>query len=495
MAITLIIIYTTFMFFILGYSLVQANLIYHYLQAHNRKWKNTADEHSGFRPNVTIQLPIYNELYVVERLIDTTCAIEYPLEKLEIQVLDDSTDESVEITARKVAEWKAKGINIKHIRRPIREGYKAGALKYGLEIADGEYVAIFDADFVPETDFLLKTIPHFQNPKVGMVQTRWDHMNRTYSLLTKAQAFGLDAHFTIEQKGRNSAGFFITFNGTSGVWRKECILDAGNWQSDTITEDMDLSYRAQLKGWKFIYLEDVSSPAELPVTMDAYKSQQFRWNKGAAECTKKNLLKVWRTPGVSLGEKIHAAFHMLGNFNFVAIVVTAIISVPLLIIKSEHPEYRLFFQLASVFVLGFFILGFYYWISNKRDSIHKEMNVAEFFVDFIFFLSVSMGMSLHNAIAFIAGLMGFKSSFIRTPKFNLALKDASWAKNKYTSKGIKPLTILEGLMVCYFLWALYLAFKLKDFGLVPFHGMLLFGYCYVFFMSLSQSVAISFSKG
>ena len=258
---------------------------------------------------VTIQLPLYNELYVVERLINAVCAIDYPKDKLEIQVLDDSTDETVEVAAKIVNEKKKLGIDISYIHREDRKGYKAGALKEGLAIAKGKYIAVFDADFIPRKNFLKKTLSFFNDDNVGMVQTRWEHLNSNYSILTKAQALALDGHFVIEQTVRNKAGFFINFNGTGGVWRKECIEDAGNWHSDTLTEDLDLSYRAQLNGWKFIFLKDFTSPAELPSEINALKAQQFRWTKGAIETAKKILPLVWKS-NVPLRVKLQSTFHL-----------------------------------------------------------------------------------------------------------------------------------------------------------------------------------------
>ena len=256
-------------------------------------------------PKVTVQLPVYNELYVIERLINTVCEFDYPKDLFEIQVLDDSTDETVNIIAAKIKEKLLEGFDIHHVRRPKRVGYKAGALKYGNEIAKGDFIAIFDADFIPSMDFLKKTIPYFHDENIGVVQTRWGHINKDYSLLTRLQAFGLDAHFTIEQSGRSSGDHFINFNGTAGVWRLDCINDAGGWQADTLTEDIDLSYRAQEKGWKFKYLEDFESPAELPVAMSALKSQQYRWTKGAAECSVKNLKLIFNSKNVSSRSKFH----------------------------------------------------------------------------------------------------------------------------------------------------------------------------------------------
>lgn len=492
MVIALICIYSLFMIFILGFAFIQANLIYHYIRAHKNKLYKEEEAMTLF-PVVTIQLPIYNELYVVEDLLEACSKIDYPADKLEIQVLDDSTDETVSLIANKVAEIQKRGIDIQHVRRPSREGYKAGALKYGMQFCKGEFIAIFDADFLPSPDFLKRTLPHFDSSKTGLIQTRWDHINRNYSRLTKSQAFGLDAHFTVEQTGRNSGGYFMNFNGTSGIWRKSCIEDAGGWQSDTITEDMDLSFRAQLKGWEFKYLEEVASPSELPVTMDAWKSQQFRWNKGSAETTRKILGKVLRSD-ISFSHKLHSTFHLLGNFNFVCVITTAIISVPLLQIKADHPELRWFFEAASVCVIGFFILGMFYWISNKRDSLHREVNAVEFFVDFVLFLSTAMGMSLHNSLAFISGLVGVKSAFVRTPKFHLMKGNRNWQANKYVKITIKPVTLLEVGAMIYFGYALYLAFKLKDYGLVPFHFMLFFGFVYVLFHTMEESFEWSFLK-
>ena len=291
---TIIVIYTFAIVMIFFYALAQLNLLFNYLTAQNKKNKAPKFDLSNPEevPYVTIQLPVYNEMYVMERLLDNIAQIKYPEGKLEIQVLDDSTDYSLKLTAEKVKELRATGLDIKHITRTDRSGFKAGALKEGLKTAKGELIAIFDADFLPEEDWLMRTIPYFKDPEIGVVQTRWGHLNRNYSLLTKIQAFALDAHFTLEQVGRNSKGHFINFNGTAGVWRKTCILDAGNWEGDTLTEDLDLSYRAQLKKWKFKYLENVETPAELPVVISAARSQQFRWNKGGAENFRKMMWRV-----------------------------------------------------------------------------------------------------------------------------------------------------------------------------------------------------------
>jgi cellulose synthase/poly-beta-1,6-N-acetylglucosamine synthase-like glycosyltransferase len=286
-------------------------IFYHHKYRRNiPKPKDTNDEEM-----VTIQLPMYNEMYVVERLIDAVCEIEYPKDKLEIQVLDDSTDETVEVVAKIVKAKQELGFDIQHVRRSNREGFKAGALKEGMKSAKGKYIAIFDADFIPKKDFLRNTLRYFTHDKIGLVQTRWEHLNEDYSILTKIQALALNGHFVIEQTVRNKAGFFIQFNGTGGVWLKECIEDAGNWHADTLTEDLDLSYRAQLKGWKFIYLRDFTTPAELPAEMNALKAQQFRWTKGAIETSKKLLPIVWKGK-IPLRVKLQATFNLTNNLVF-----------------------------------------------------------------------------------------------------------------------------------------------------------------------------------
>lgn len=292
----IIFVYTVAIVLIFMYALAQLNLLYNYLSS-----KKVTDNSKTFDfsnpeeiPLVTIQLPVFNEMYVMDRLLDNIALIDYPKDKLEIQVLDDSTDETVQTTFEHVEKLKQTGLNIQHITRTDRSGFKAGALKEGLEVAKGEFIAIFDADFLPKPNWLKRTIPYFKDKKIGVVQTRWGHINRDYSILTKIQAFALDAHFTLEQVGRSSKGHFINFNGTAGVWRKTCIIDAGNWEGDTLTEDLDLSYRAQLKNWKFKYLEDVETPAELPIIISAARSQQFRWNKGGAENFRKMMWKIGR---------------------------------------------------------------------------------------------------------------------------------------------------------------------------------------------------------
>ncbi|MEM6814551.1 MAG: cellulose synthase family protein [Bacteroidota bacterium] len=472
-------VYAVTLFIICLFSLVQFNLSWHYLKS--KKRLDSGDKDLKEYPKVTIQLPVYNERYVVERLIDSVCKLDYPLDKLEIQVLDDSNDETVDIIARKVKWYSQKNIDIQHIRRPNRIGFKAGALQYGMEEAKGEYIAIFDADFVPHSDFLLRTLPKFNEERIGMVQTKWGHLNKDYGLLTKIQAFWLDAHFTVEQKGREQAGSFINFNGTAGVWKKECIEDAGGWQYDTLTEDLDLSYRAQLKGWKFVYREEIESPAELPVVIPAIKSQQYRWNKGAAETARKTLGKVFRS---SMGwkHKWRAVFHLLNSSVFLLLLIAAILSIPMLYIKEFNPELGLIFDLGSIFVIGFLAMGFFYWVSAKAS--HPNYTFKYFLTNFPVFLAFSMGMALHNSIAVIEGYLGFKTPFIRTPKFNIKNKKDSWKGNLYLKKVLSPVTFFEGLLAIYFAYGIFSGFKLEDYGLMLFHLMMAMGFGYVFILSI-----------
>lgn len=439
-----------------------------------------------FLPLVTIQLPIYNELYVVERIIDAVCKFDYPLDRLEIQVLDDSTDETVEIIAKKVAYYKQKGFQIEHIQRTNREGFKAGALAYGLKHCKGEFIAIFDADFIPDPNFLNKTISYFTNPKIGVVQTRWEHLNENYSFLTQMQALALDAHFSVEQLGRNLGDHFINFNGTAGVWRKACIADAGGWQADTLTEDLDLSYRAQLKGWKFRFLENIGTPAELPVAMNALKSQQFRWTKGAAECARKNLGKVLRSKDISPIHKLHAAFHLLNSGIFICVFLISVLSVPLFFVKLYHPEYNPVFQAGSIFLASTFIVTLFFWTAYQSNKVTNFKTSANFVLKFPVFLSVSMGLALHNGLAVIEGYIGKKTPFIRTPKFNIGQNKNSWQKNRYLDKKIAPLTWVEIALTLYFLFAIGCDFYWSDFSMLVFHIMLFVGYGLVSFYSLSH---------
>lgn len=476
-------IYFVCLLFIFVFSLAQLHLALVYLRSlQKKKAMHTPVLQLDTAPVVTVQLPVYNERYVAERLLNAVARLQYFSGKLQVQVLDDSSDETVQIIAQKVKELRKKGLDITHVRRTSRTGFKAGALQYGLGQARGEFIAIFDADFLPEKDFLLKTLPHFSNERYGVVQARWGHINQWFSLLTRLQAFGLDAHFTIEQTGRNRANSFINFNGTAGVWRKSCIEDAGGWHYDTLTEDLDLSYRAQLKGWQFIYLEDVVAPAELPVLMPAIKSQQYRWNKGAAESARKHLFSVLKAP-VKLVNKIHAVFHLLNSSVFLFLLLGAVFSVPALFIKKQLPQTAIFIDAGSVFVIGFLGTGFFYWIAARQTVPEKTWRY--FLLHYPAFLVISMGLSLHNGLAVLEGWLGFKTPFVRTPKFNIQGLKGSWKGNVYINQKITWVNIAEALLAIYFTGGLVAGFMLKDGGLLLFHAMLATGFASIFVLSVS----------
>ncbi|WP_139956788.1 cellulose synthase family protein [Flavicella sediminum] len=495
----LLLVYIASLILIFLFSLAQLNLLLNLKKS--KKENKTAPKYdlsnSSEIPYVTIQLPVYNELYVMERLLDNIVKLDYPKNRLEFQVLDDSTDESVASTAQQIQKLQALGHNIQHIRRTDRTGFKAGALKEGLTIAKGEIIAIFDADFLPEEDWLQKTVPYFKDQKIGVVQTRWGHINRDYSLLTQIQAFALDAHFTLEQVGRNSRGHFINFNGTAGLWRKTCILDAGNWEGDTLTEDLDLSYRAQLKDWKFKYLVDIVAPAELPVAISAARSQQFRWNKGGAENFQKMIKRILSSKKIPIRTKLHAALHLLNSTMFLNVLIVGVLSVPMLYLKNYFDDLKIYFIAMSFFGLSTLIFFICYWHMYKEVKQGGVKGFANYFVLFFKFFSVAMGFSLHNSIAVAEGHLGKKSEFVRTPKFNmLNLKD-KWQKNKYIQKKLEKSVFVEGFLTLYFafgaLSSVLVAYIGKpnaipsenyDFGLLPFHLMLVFGFGYVFFKSV-----------
>ena len=433
-------------------------------------------------PQVTIQLPMYNEMYVVERLIKSVCNIEYPKDKLEVQILDDSTDETQTICQNIVKEYQMKGFDISYIHRTNRQGFKAGALKEGLVVAKGEFVAIFDADFIPKREFLMKTVPHFQNPNIGMVQTRWEHLNEDESYLTKAQALALDGHFVIEQQVRNKAGFFINFNGTAGIWRKSCIEDAGNWQADTLTEDLDLSYRAQLKGWKFVFLNNVTSPAELPADINALKTQQFRWTKGAVETAVKILPKVWKAdlpPKV----KFECFIHLTSNIVFPFIILVALLNVPLVIIKNTVAGVDVYYSLMSVFVLASVSTFLFYTFSQKAIHWDWQRRLMLFPV----FLAGSMGFAVTNTKAVFEGLIGKKSEFARTPKQWDILKEK--AKDiKYRQRKISPVVFFELGLALYFVFGISISIFYLEIAAIPFQLMFLIGFGTIGIMSLKHAL-------
>lgn len=460
------------------YCLTQFNLLLQFKSEGSKV--NLNSKSTETYPLVTIQLPIFNERYVVERLIDNIMKLEYPKDKLQIQILDDSTDETLNLTKSLAAKYKALGFDVKLIHRIDRTGFKAGALKQGLMDAKGEFIAIFDADFMPKPDFLLATLPYFDDSKIGVVQVRWEHLNQAENLLTELQAFQLNVHFTVEQGGRCQAPYLLQFNGTAGIWRKSTIEDAGGWQADTLTEDLDLSYRAQLKGWKIKYLTKVTSPAELPMEIAGLKSQQHRWMKGGAETAKKLLPSIWSS-SISLSQKIQATIHLMSSSFYLIVFLMGLVSVPLAVLmyltKSDNGLLKYL-----VLSLPFVIVTYYY--ANVVIAWPKE-NIAKRFIKFVvlfpIFLCISMGLAFHNSIAVIQGWMGQKSSFIRTPK-----KGDGKNFMHYQLKSIPTITLFEGLLFVYYLASVFIGLLYQSNTFLLFHVMLTFGYGTIFLLSLSS---------
>jgi cellulose synthase/poly-beta-1,6-N-acetylglucosamine synthase-like glycosyltransferase len=483
-------LYFSAMLIIFMFSIGQAYLIYHFFKARHQPESHVPPAFSAddALPVVTIQLPIYNELYVVRRLIQAVSQLDYPQAKLEIQILDDSTDETTAVIAGDVKRLKAEGLDIAHIRRGSRAGFKAGALQAGLCVAKGEFIAIFDADFVPDKKFLRLTIPHFTDERLGMVQTRWGHLNENYSLLTKAQAFGLNAHFGVEQQARNAAGLFINFNGTAGVWRKSCIADAGGWQADTLTEDLDLSYRCQLRGWRFKFLNDVSTPSELPAEMQSLKSQQFRWTKGAIETSKKILPKLLAST-LSPKLKLLGGIHLLSNMVFVCVFVVGLLSVPVMFVKQLGTGHVVFFNVASLFAVSFMLSGLFY-AASLRDTETDWPHVLRRLVQlFPMFIASSMGLSLNNSVAVVQGLWGNKSAFVRTPKFNLTGNGEHWQTKKYIGHlNVKNsvMMIAEMILTLYYFFGVCASIYFLEISLLPFLILSCLGFGLVSFFSVKH---------
>jgi len=494
MELALLILYGLALFLIFLYSLILISLVINYKRFHRKNNLNKticqeiSREDKNNLPFVSIQLPIYNEFHVAGRIIEAAARMEYPKNKFEVQVLDDSTDETVQRVARKVEDLRSKGFHVHHIRRENKVGFKAGALGHGLKRAQGEFIAIFDSDFVPQPDFLLKTLPHFQDEQVAVVQARWTHLNREYSLLTELQAFGLDAHFSIDQLGRNAKGYFFNFNGTAGIWRKKAIEDAGGWDHDTLCEDLDLSYRAQLRGWKFKYLEDVSCPSELPVLMSGVKSQQFRWNKGGAENFRKLRTRILTDPGLPFKTRLHALFHLASSSIFLCVFAMAVLSLPLLFFKNYSSHFSHLYYGGNLFLVCTVLLMIYYWNSYRLKGRNALLRVLRFFRDFVLFFSATMGLSLHNSIAVLEGHLGKRSPFVRTPKFSIKSKQDNWRGKKYSISHLSVTTIIEGLLASFFLFAIGSDVYLSDYSLLPLHLMACWGFGYVFYRSLKDTL-------
>jgi cellulose synthase/poly-beta-1,6-N-acetylglucosamine synthase-like glycosyltransferase len=433
-------------------------------------------------PTVTVQLPLYNEAAVAHRLIDACAAIDYPAQKLEIQVLDDSTDATVDRVAERVDHWQDQGVDIVHIHRTDRTGYKAGALANGLRLARGDYVAIFDADFLPPSDFLRRVMPtFFEADNLGMVQARWGHLNDAHSLLTEVQAFGLDAHFAIEQHVREQSGCFMNFNGTAGVWRRECIDDAGGWQHDTLTEDLDLSYRAQLNGWRFRYLPRVEVPAELPADMNALRTQQFRWTKGAVETALKMMRRLWRSK-VSTRIKGEGTFHLTAHFAFPFILLAALTHAPLLALKhAGHGPGDMYFGIMGIGLLGF--AGFFLAQLFAQRALYPDW--PRRLRLFPVFMAGSMGLSLSNTQALWQALRGKKTAFVRTPKYG-DTPDGRWWASRYAIPEIPRVVWGEALLALYCTVGLGAIVVLGEWTAIPFQALFAAGFVLVTVSNVQQ---------
>src|SRR5690242_8296157 len=437
-------------------------------------------------PRVTVQLPIFNERYVIERLAEAVSRFDYPGELLDVQVLDDSTDETQEVARACVERHAAQGMPITYIHRTNREGYKAGALENGLKSAKGEFVAIFDADFIPEPDFLRRTIPYFLNPdgsdKIGMVQTRWTYLNRDYSLLTNVETILLDGHFVVEHGARSRRGTFFNFNGTAGVWRRKAIDEAGGWQHDTLTEDTDLSYRAQLKGWKFLYLPQIECASELPVDMNGFKSQQARWAKGLMQTAKKILPKVFKAD-VPWHVKAEAFFHLTANISYPLMIVLSTMLLPVMIVRFQQGWFQMLLIDLPLFLASTCSISSFYLAAQKELRPKTWLST---FLYMPFVMATGIGISVRNAQAVIEAIIGKKSEFARTPKFKIEGKSGTFAAKKYKNKaGWMP--YFEVALGLYFALTVVYAITNENYATVPFLLLFVWGYLYTGFMSLSQS--------
>jgi cellulose synthase/poly-beta-1,6-N-acetylglucosamine synthase-like glycosyltransferase len=462
------------------YGIHRYTLVYLYYK-NKKNCTSEPDQKFAGLPRVTVQLPIFNEQFVVDRLLQAVCRLEYPHEKLEIQVLDDSTDETVEVARGLVEHYASQGYPITYHHRSNRAGFKAGALHEGLQSAKGEFVAIFDADFVPPPDFLQRTIHHFTDPKVGMVQTRWTHINRNYSFLTEVEAILLDGHFVLEHSGRARSNVFFNFNGTAGVWRRKAIDDAGGWEHDTLTEDTDLSYRAQLKGWKFIYRQDVECPAELPVEMTAFKTQQARWAKGLIQTGKKILPRVLKSKQ-PLHVKLESWYHLTANLSYPLMVVLSVLLLPAMIIRFYQGWFQMLYIDVPLFLASTFSISSFYLVS-QRELFPKTWPRALLYLPFL--MALGIGLTITNTCAVIEALVGRQTAFARTPKYRVESKKDKVKAVKYR-KRLGWVPWVELLIGSYFALTVYYALQNENYLTVPFLLLFVVGYWYTGLMSLLQ---------
>jgi cellulose synthase/poly-beta-1,6-N-acetylglucosamine synthase-like glycosyltransferase len=431
-------------------------------------------------PRVTVQIPVFNEIYVAERLIQSVCEIDYPHSLLDIQVLDDSIDETSMRVAELVDDCRQRGIPISHLRRDDRTGFKAGALEAGLESAKGELVAIFDADFVPRRDFLRRVVPYFNDPGIGMVQACWGHLNRDYSLLTRIQAVLLDGHFLIEHAARNRSGRFFNFNGTAGVWRLQAIENAGGWQHDTLTEDLDLSYRAQLAGWRFVYLQDLVVPAELPVDIHAFKRQQFRWAKGAVQTARKLLCRIL-SADLPWYVKLEAFVHLTNHVSYPLMVGLSLLVFPAMLLRRGSSAQAILlidlplFLCATVSVLVFYLSSQLVADDGRRRSFRYLVPL----------MGLGIGLAVNNSRAVLEGLRKDVGVFERTPKYSIERHTDNWRSKKYRA-AINLSVVIEGILAVWFLATFIWAARIGMWMSLPFLYLFLQGYSYTFLLSVSS---------
>ena len=479
--VALLIPYFIVLLVLASYGVHRYVLVYLYYKHRKNKVEEPPTRFADL-PRVTVQLPIFNEQFVIDRLVEAVCKMEYPRDKLDIQVLDDSTDETVEVANAIVERYAALGHPITYHHRTNRYGFKAGALQEGMKTAKGEFIAIFDADFVPSEDWLMRVIHHFADPEIGMVQTRWTHLNRDYSFLTNVEAILLDGHFVLEHGGRSRSHVFFNFNGTAGMWRRQSIEDAGGWQHDTLTEDTDLSYRSQLKGWKFKYLQDVECPAELPIEMTAFKTQQARWAKGLIQTAKKILPTVLRSD-VPFRVKLEAWYHLTANISYPFMVVLSTLLLPAMIIRFYQGWFQMLVIDLPLFMASTFSISSFYLVSQKELFPRRWPKT---FLYLPFLMALGIGLTVTNTRAVMEALFGVKSSFKRTPKYRVQVKgEKSIAARKYRKRlGFVPW--IELLIGTYFAATVYYALSNENYITVPFLLIFVLGYWYTGLMSLLQ---------
>jgi cellulose synthase/poly-beta-1,6-N-acetylglucosamine synthase-like glycosyltransferase len=462
------------------YGIHRYTMCYLYFK-YKKNYNPNPPQHFDELPQVTVQLPIYNEQFVIDRLIEAVCAMEYPKDKLEIQVLDDSTDETQDVAAGIVARYAALGNPISYIHRTNRHGFKAGALDAGLNIAKGEFVAIFDADFVPPTDWLMKVIHHFAEPGIGMVQTRWGHMNREYSMLTQIEAILLDGHFIIEHGARVRTGDYFNFNGTAGMWRIKAISDGGGWQHDTLTEDTDLSYRSQLAGWKFKYLPNVECASELPIEMTAFKTQQARWAKGLIQTSIKVLPLIFKS-NVPRKIKIEAVYHLTANLSYPLMIVMSALLLPAMICRSYQGWFQMLIFDVPLFTASTASIAVFYLMA-ERELFPKTWWKTIFYLPFL--MAIGIGLTVTNTKAVMEALFGIKSAFVRTPKYRVAKKGEKSQAAKYRKRLVLAPWI-ELLIGSFFALAIVFIIIRHNYLTVPFLILFVIGYWYTGLMSLLQ---------